>query len=210
MDYDELHYLCAPSPTGVCNRRFDTPGIYYYTSGKVTNNAEPVAFSGKVIVLNLDERAETVAVLKKGKIPGVSKINYFLIFLKLCFLTCCLTWAGVWFTTYLYTRIWNWNPPITKEEFYLVRVLRWCHWSSHWKCSVKKVFRKISQNSSENICTRVTFLIELKKRLWHRCFLVIFCEISKSTFFTEHLRATASVTIKPFEAIAPFLYPLKI
>ena len=69
MDYDASDYYCAPSPTGVCNHRFDTPGLYYYTSGKVTNNAEPVAFIGKVIVLDLDERTETVVVLKKGKIP---------------------------------------------------------------------------------------------------------------------------------------------
>ena len=74
MDYDASDYLCAPSPTGVCNHRFDTPGLYYYTSGKVTNNAEPVAFSGKVIVLNLNERTETLAVLKKGKIPESSSL----------------------------------------------------------------------------------------------------------------------------------------
>ena len=33
----------------------------------------------------------------------------------------------------------------------------------------------------------------LKKRLWHRCFLVNFCQISKNTFFTEDLWATASI-----------------
>ena len=40
------------------------------------------------------------------------------------------------------------------------------------------------QNSQENICTRVSFLIKLqvlsatlsKKRLWHRCFLVYFAK----------------------------------
>ena len=33
----------------------------------------------------------------------------------------------------------------------------------------------------------------LKKRLWHRFFPVTFAKISKNTFFTEHLRTTASV-----------------
>ena len=33
----------------------------------------------------------------------------------------------------------------------------------------------------------------LKKRLWHRCFSCEFCQISKNTFFTEHLWATASI-----------------
>ena len=42
---------------------------------------------------------------------------------------------------------------------------------------------------------RVSFLIKLqgacnfiKKRLWHRFFSCEFCEISKNTFLTEHLR----------------------
>ena len=44
--------------------------------------------------------------------------------------------------------------------------------SSHQRCSMKKVFLEISQNSRENTCE--------------------FCEISKNTFFTEHLWTTAS------------------
>ena len=87
---------------------------------------------------------------------------------------------------------------------------------------VKKVFLEISQNSQENTCTRVSFLIKLqawgqslffnkvaglrpatllKKRLWHRCFPVNFVKISKNTFLTEHLRTTASASLqkpKPF------------
>ena len=59
------------------------------------------------------------------------------------------------------------------------------------RCSLKKVFLEISQNSQENTCARVSFLIKLqvapaallKKRLWHRRFLANFCEISKNTFF---------------------------
>ena len=33
----------------------------------------------------------------------------------------------------------------------------------------------------------------LKMRLWHRCFPVNFVKFLRTTFFTEHLRATASV-----------------
>ena len=33
----------------------------------------------------------------------------------------------------------------------------------------------------------------LKKRLWHRCFPVNFCEIFKNIFFTKYLWTTTSV-----------------
>ena len=39
---------------------------------------------------------------------------------------------------------------------------------------MKHVFLKISQNSQESTCARVSFL--LKKRLWHRCFPVNFAK----------------------------------
>ena len=65
------------------------------------------------------------------------------------------------------------------------------------RCSAKKVFLKVSQNSQENAFAKVSFLIKLqtllKKRLWHRCFPVNFCEIFKNTFFIEHLQTTSSV-----------------
>ena len=34
--------------------------------------------------------------------------------------------------------------------------------SNHRRCSVKKVFLEISQNSQENTCARVSFLIKLQ------------------------------------------------
>ena len=46
--------------------------------------------------------------------------------------------------------------------------------SSHRRCSVKKMFLEISQNSQENICVRDSFLI---KSLWHRCFPVNFTKL---------------------------------
>ena len=48
----------------------------------------------------------------------------------------------------------------------------------------EKVFIEISQNSQESACVRVSFLIVSCK----------FSEISKNTFLTEHLWATASGT----------------
>ena len=51
------------------------------------------------------------------------------------------------------------------------------------RCSVKKVFLEISQNSQENTCARVSFLITLlKKRLWHRCFPVNFAKFLRTPF----------------------------
>ena len=80
--------------------------------------------------------------------------------------------------------------------------------SSHWRCSVKKMFLEISQNSQKYTCARVSFLIKLqasqnsqKNACASVSFLIKFqakmvsrefCEISNN-FFIEHLRATASV-----------------
>ena len=62
------------------------------------------------------------------------------------------------------------------------------------RCSVK-VFLDISQNSQENNCARVPFLIKfqaspatlLKKRLWHRSFPVNFAKFLRTPILTEHL-----------------------
>ena len=75
------------------------------------------------------------------------------------------------------------------------------------KCSVKKVFLEISQNSQENnrgqslSCNKVAgpacnFIKKetlarpstlLKKRLWHRCFPVNFEKFLRTPFLIEHL-----------------------
>ena len=57
----------------------------------------------------------------------------------------------------------------------------------------EKVFLEISQNSQENICARVSFLIQLQA--WGE-----FCEISKNTFFTEYLWATAFTSTLSFSS----------
>ena len=64
----------------------------------------------------------------------------------------------------------------------------------------EKVLLEISQNSQENTCSRFPFLIKLqaevcnfiKKGALAQMFSCEICEISKNTFFIEHLQVTAS------------------
>ena len=77
---------------------------------------------------------------------------------------------------------------LIKSFFYMTR-------SSRPDVFCEKVFLEISQNSQENTCARVSFLIKLqappaalsKKRPWHRRFPVKFSKFLKTPFFTEHL-----------------------
>ena len=56
-----------------------------------------------------------------------------------------------------------------------------------------KVFLEISQNSRENTYARVSIFIKFTKiETLTQVFSCEVCEISKNTFFTEHLWATAS------------------
>ena len=89
--------------------------------------------------------------------------------------------------------------------------------SSHRRCSIKKVLLEITQNSQENTCAKVSFLIKfqasgsnfIKKDTLAQVFSCEFCEISKNTFVTEHLRATASenlfLCIGKFEKLFPWI-----
>ena len=73
--------------------------------------------------------------------------------------------------------------------------------SSRQRCSVKLAFLEISQNSRENTCARVSFLIELqalacnfvKKETLAQVFSREIWGISKNTCFTEHVWTTASL-----------------
>ena len=67
--------------------------------------------------------------------------------------------------------------------------------------SVKKVFLEISQNSQENTCARVSFLIKLqvsglrpatllKMRHWNRCFPVNFVKFLRTPFYIELMAAS--------------------
>ena len=65
--------------------------------------------------------------------------------------------------------------------------------SNHRRCFTKKVSLKISQNSQENTCARVSFSIKLlkrlslKKRTWHRCFPVKFAKYLRTPFLQKPL-----------------------
>ena len=62
--------------------------------------------------------------------------------------------------------------------------------SSDQRCSLKKVFWKISQNSQKNTCAGVSLIklqafrpaTLLKERLWHMCFPVNFAKFWRKSF----------------------------
>ena len=64
----------------------------------------------------------------------------------------------------------------------------------------KLVLKNFTKFTGKHLCQSLFFnkvavlkpATLLKKRLWHRCFPVKFCENSKNNFFTEHFWATAS------------------
>ena len=57
----------------------------------------------------------------------------------------------------------------------------------------KGVLRNFSKFTRKYLCQSLA--IFLKKRLWHRCFPVIFANFLRIPFFTEHIRATPSNNI---------------
>ena len=76
------------------------------------------------------------------------------------------------------------------------------------RCSVKEVLLEISQNSQENSCTKVSFLIKLqpstllKKRLWDRCFPVNFAKFLRAAFLTEYLWwLLPNIPLKMFDSV---------
>ena len=79
---------------------------------------------------------------------------------------------------------------LQKPLFYEIS-RQFCIRSSRKRCFVKKVFSEISQNSQENTCARVSFLINFIKKETLEVFSCEFYEISENTFFTKHLWTTA-------------------
>ena len=72
---------------------------------------------------------------------------------------------------------------------------------------MKKVFLEISQNSQENTCARVSFLMKLqaeafiKKETLAQVFSCEFCEISKNTFsYRTPLVATSGNSTKLYRS----------
>ena len=79
---------------------------------------------------------------------------------------------------------------LQKPLFYEIS-RQFCIRSSRKRCFVKKVFSEISQNSQENTCARVSFLINFIKKETLEVSSCEFYEISENTFFTKHLWTTA-------------------
>ena len=83
---------------------------------------------------------------------------------------------------------------MTRRRFSQLRLLTWYYIlipkAVAQMCHFKKEFLEISQNSQENICARVSFLIKsqvwpttlLKIRLWHKCFPVNFAKFLRTRF----------------------------
>ena len=78
---------------------------------------------------------------------------------------------------------------------------------------LKKVFLKILQNSQENTCVGVSFLIKpqtcnfIKKETPTRVFSCEFFEIFKNTYFVEYLRKAAFVVSQKI-FVRPLAKPL--
>ena len=77
---------------------------------------------------------------------------------------------------------------IFRKAFYLF--LPWAEAIAR-RCSVKKVFLEILQNSQENACARVSFLNKfqgwglkiIKKSFWHSCSPVNFAKFLRTSFW---------------------------
>ena len=71
------------------------------------------------------------------------------------------------------------------------------------RCSVKKVFLEISQNSQENACARVSYFeIKIPSTLKAQAFSCEFCEIFKNTFLHRTPLVAASENTKGIYAEA--------
>ena len=79
---------------------------------------------------------------------------------------------------------------VPKMKYFFKKNMRIWYRRSHWRYSIKKIFWKISQNSQENTCARVSLLIKLQASGLFSCKS---CEIYKNIFFKEHLWATNSI-----------------
>ena len=90
------------------------------------------------------------------------------------------------------------------------------------RCSIKKVFLGILQNSQKNICVRVSFLINfqawylfwrtslLKKRLWHRCFPVNFAKFLRTAFFCRTSPVAAYVFLSVYADNSVYIFKIWI
>ena len=92
--------------------------------------------------------------------------------------------------------------------------------SSHQRCSiVKDVLGNFTKFTGKHLCKSLFFdkVVGLwgetcnfiKKETLAQVFSCEFCEISKNTFFTEHLRMTASASVLTTKSVFLFVYLVK-
>ena len=78
--------------------------------------------------------------------------------------------------------------------------------SSHRSCSIKKgVLKDLAKFTGKELCQNLFFnkvKTLLRKRPWHRYFSCKFCAIFRTTFFTEDLRKTASISFSTSCSVA--------
>ena len=87
-------------------------------------------------------------------------------------------------------------PNLDYRYFFIFR----CAEAVTRRCSVKNLFLKISKNSQENTCARVSFLIKLQagtcnfiiKETLAQLFSCEFLTNFKDNFFYRHLRVTST------------------
>ena len=95
----------------------------------------------------------------------------------------------------------NWQFSLDERNSNFVRIYPYHFRSSHRRCSVRKgVLRNFARFTEKHLYQSLFFNKVakvnkvIKKETLAQVFSCEFCEISKKTFFTEHLRTTASTT----------------
>lgn len=82
-DYNEQDAFCAPRASGNCTKRYDVPGQYYFTSGKVVEGNNMLAFAGRVDVITKKDESHTISVIVKGNFQFFFfKIFFYLFFTR--------------------------------------------------------------------------------------------------------------------------------
>ena len=86
-----------------------------------------------------------------------------------------------------YLRV-SWVKPLQSVSSYCIYCQNHIPEAVAWRCSVKNVFLKISQNSQGSACVEVSFLIFIKKETPTLMFSCEFCEILRTPFLQNTFR----------------------
>ena len=98
---------------------------------------------------------------------------------------------------------------VCQDSKFVVLLLLWYSETVVWRCFIKQEILKVSQNSQENTCARVSCLIKLytsaysfvKKETLVQVLSCTFCETCKDVFCTKHSRATPSRYFRLFRVL---------